>query len=64
MPIREIVIKGKFITGTTIDNEERAKTYCNKMLEDRLKVSGILSENGEPGLFQWIPESVEAEDLT
>jgi len=25
MPVWEIVIKGKFVTGTTIDDEEQAK---------------------------------------
>jgi hypothetical protein len=60
MPIWEIVIKGKFVTGTTVDDEEQAKDTCKKLLEGRLKESGILSENGGSGLFDWIPESVEA----
>lgn len=64
MPIWEIAITGKFITGTTVDDEELAKDTCNKLLESRLKEAGILSEDGGPGLFQWIPGSVEAEALT
>ncbi|GAH53384.1 unnamed protein product [marine sediment metagenome] len=58
----EIVIKGKFVTGTTIDDEEQAKRLCKKLLEDKLADAGIEDEKVH-GLFQWIPESVEAERL-
>ena len=62
MPVWEIVIKGKFMTGTTIDDKEQAKETCKKLLEDRMAEAGIADE-GAHGLFQWIPESVEAERL-
>jgi len=58
----EIVIKGKFVTGTTVDDEEQAKETCKKILEDKLAEAGIADEKVN-GLFQWIPESVEAKRL-
>ncbi|GAH25772.1 unnamed protein product, partial [marine sediment metagenome] len=60
MPVWEIAIKGKFVTGTTIANEEQAKETCQKLLENKLAEAGISDEKAH-GLFQWIPESVEAE---
>jgi len=62
MPVWEIVIKGKFVTGTTVDDEEQAKETCKKLLEDKMAEAGIADEN-HGLLFQWIPESVEAERL-
>ncbi|MBA7674937.1 hypothetical protein ES703_83165 [subsurface metagenome] len=62
MPVWEIVIKGKFVTGTTIDDEEQAKETCKKLLEDKMAEAGIADEKAH-GLFQWIQESVEAERL-
>lgn len=63
MPLAwEIVIKGKFITGTTIDDEELAKKKCEELLLEKLVEGGVLGK-GEHGLFQWVKESVEAEAL-
>lgn len=62
MPVWEIVIKGKFITGTTIDDEEEAKKKCEELLLERLEMGGVSDEKGR-GLFQWVPESTEAERL-
>ncbi|MBA7654351.1 hypothetical protein ES703_62228 [subsurface metagenome] len=62
MPVWEIVIKGKFITGTTIDDEELAKKKCEEMLLERLEIGGVSDSKGH-GLFQWVKESVEAERL-
>ena len=62
MPVWEIVIKGKFVTGAIVDGIERAKEICKKLLEDRMAEVGIADEKAH-GLFQWIPESVEAERL-
>lgn len=59
----EIVIKGKFITGTTIDDEELAKKKCEELLLDRLKAGGVSDSQGTHGLFQWVGESIEAERL-
>ncbi|MBA7670697.1 hypothetical protein ES703_78843 [subsurface metagenome] len=62
MPVWEIAIKGKFVTGTTIDDEEDAKRVCKKLLEMKMAEAGFVGEK-DHGLFQWIPESVEAERL-
>ena len=62
MPVWEIVIKGKFVTGTTIDDEEEAKKKCEEMLLGGLEAGGVSDSKGH-GLFQWVPESVEAERL-
>lgn len=62
MPVWEIVIKGKFITGTTIDDEEMAKKKCEELLLAGLKLGGV-SDSHSHGLFQWVPESIEAEQL-
>lgn len=56
----EIVIKGKFITGTTADAEETAKKQCEDLLLDKLQRAGI---SGKDGLFEFRVESVEAERL-
>lgn len=58
----EVVIKGKFVTGTTIDDEEAAKKECEKLLLGGLKAGGVSDEKGH-GLFQWVRESVEVEAL-
>lgn len=64
MPLWEIVIKGRFVAGTTIDDEERAKETCRKLLEDKMAEADIAERGAQGGgLFQWIPESVEAEML-
>jgi len=57
----EIVIKGKFVTGTTIDDQEQAKKTCQELLLSRLD-AGVTNPDGH-GVFQWIPESIEAEPL-
>lgn len=62
MPVWEIVIKGKFVTGTTIDDEEAAKKECEKLLLQRLEAGGV-SDSHSHGLFQWVQKSVEAEKL-
>ena len=62
MPVWEIVIKGKFVTGTTIDDEEQAKKQCEEMLLARLEASGVSDSKGQ-GLFQWVQEAIEAERL-
>lgn len=56
----EIVIKGKFITGVTIDDEEKAKATVKKLLEDRLDVARCLTPSG---IFEFKLESIEAEKL-
>ena len=62
MPVWEIVIKGKFVTGTTIDDEEEAKKKCEEMLLAGLEAGGVSDSHGH-GLFQWVQESLEAERL-
>ena len=62
MPVWEIVIKGKFVTGTTIDDEEVAKKKCEEMLSGGLEAGGVSDQKGH-GLFQWVPESIEAEQM-
>lgn len=62
MPVWEITIKGKFITGTTIDDEEQAKKQCEEMLLTGLEAGGVSDEKGH-GLFQWVKASVEAERI-
>jgi len=62
MPVWEIVIKGKFVTGTTIDDEEQAKKQCEEMLLAGLEAGGVSDSKGH-GLFQWVKESIEAERL-
>ncbi len=56
----EVVIKGKFITGIIMDNEEEAKVHCKELLETLLDKARCLKADG---LFQFILESVEAERL-
>lgn len=56
----EIVIKGKFITGTTQDDEETAKKQCKDLLLDKLEKAGVV---GKDGLFEFQVLSVEAERL-
>lgn len=54
----EVVIKGKFTTGTTQSDPEEAKEACRKLLRGRLKEAGLL----EPSqIFQWHEESVEVD---
>ena len=62
MPVWEIRIKGKFVTGTTIDDEEEAKKQCEEMLLTGLEAGGVSDQHGH-GLFQWVKESIEAERL-
>jgi len=62
MPVLEIVIKGKFVTGTTINDEEQAKKQCEEMLLAGLEAGGVSDSKGH-GLFQWVKESIEAERL-
>ena len=62
MPVWEIMIRGRFITGTTIDDEEIAKKKCEELLLEGLEKGGVSDEKGH-GLFQWVKESVEAEAL-
>ena len=62
MPVWEITIKGKFVTGTTIDDEELAKKKCEELLLAGLEKGGVSDEKGH-GLFQWVKESVEAERI-
>ena len=51
----EIAVKGKFVTGTTMYDEEKAKETCNQLLQDLLVKAGIIGEEGASGLFQWVP---------
>lgn len=56
----EIVIKGKFITGTTVDDEEKAKKVCKDLLLDNLERAGVA---GKDGIFDFRVEAIEAERL-
>lgn len=56
----EIVIKGKFITGTTVDDEEKAKKVCKDLLLDKLEGAGVA---GKDGIFDFRVEAIEAERL-
>lgn len=56
----EVVIRGKFVTGTTSDDEEIAKKQCEELLVKRLEEAGCA---GPVGLFTFKVESVEAERL-
>lgn len=58
----EITIKGKFVTGTTIDDEELAKKTCEELLLAGLGRGGVSDEKGH-GVFQWVKESIEADAL-
>ena len=56
----EIIIKGAFMTGTTIDDEEEAKSYGEKLLLELLEKAKCCGING---LFSFNVESVSAEKL-
>lgn len=56
----EVVIKGKFITGITIDDEEKAKATVKEILEERLQAARCLKPDG---IFEFKLESIEAERL-
>lgn len=61
MPLAwEIVIKGRFITGTTVDDEEQAKEIVRDLLRDKLRQAGCLERDQ---VFEFIEESIEAEPL-
>jgi len=56
----EVVIKGKFITGTTVDDVEKAKKVCKDLLLDKLETAGVA---GKDGIFDFKVEAIEAERL-
>jgi len=59
-----VVIKGKFTTGTTQDDEEEAKKMALDFLLWKLREAGIIANPGEPsGPFEWVLESVEMDSL-
>lgn len=55
----EIVIRGKFVAGTTIDDQEQAKKTCQELLLSRLVAAGVTDPDGF-GVFKWVLESIEA----
>ncbi|MDO9334189.1 MAG: hypothetical protein Q7T57_06690 [Dehalococcoidales bacterium] len=56
----EITIKGKFVTGTTIEDEEQAKEATLNLLKKMLKEASLL---GPSQVFEFYVESVEAGPL-
>jgi len=56
----EVIIKGKFITGTTVDNEENAKKVVRDLLRDKLRQANCLERDQ---VFEFVEESIEVNPL-
>lgn len=52
----EVIIKGKFITGTTVDEEEKAKKVVRDLLRDKLRHADCLERDQA---FEFVEESIE-----
>lgn len=58
--ISEVVIYGKFTTGTTIDDPEKAKAECEKILFTALEAAHVFKSND---LFQFEHVKTEVTDI-
>jgi len=56
----EVIIKGKFITGTTVDEEEKAKKVVRDLLRDKLRHASCLERDQ---VFEFVEESIEVSPL-
>lgn len=56
----EIVITGRFMTGSTQDNENEARETAVNLLKEKLSSAGCLDPHD---LFQFELDSVEAKEL-
>lgn len=56
----QVVIKGRFMTGTTQDDEEKAKETTVKLLKEKLASASCLEIDD---IFQFRIDSVETEEL-
>lgn len=55
-----VTIKGKFITGTTVDDEEQAKRVVRDLLRDKLRHAGCLEREQ---VFEFVEETIEVTPL-
>ena len=58
--ISEVTIRGKFMTGTTIDDEEKAKQVTKDLLLSKLKEASCLEPTD---VFQFQLESIKVDRL-
>lgn len=55
-----VTIKGKFITGTTVDDEEQAKRVVRDLLREKLRQADCLEREQ---VFEFVEETIEVTPL-
>ena len=55
-----VTIKGKFITGTTVDDKEQAKKVVRDLLRDKLRQASCLERDQ---VFEFVEETIEVTPL-